>query len=248
MERGYKGVVCAVILAGGSGARMGNVDKPKQFLLLNGKPIIIHTIEKFCINPRFERIIVLCPRNWILHTKNLINKYLPDYNRIDVVEGGKTRNETIMNAVSHIENTYVLDEDTVIVTHDSVRPFVTYRIIEENIDSAIKYGACDTVVVASDTIVESKDGNIISNIPDRKQMYQGQTPQSFKAMKLREVFDSLTDEEKEILTDAAKILVIKGEPVHLVKGEVFNTKITYSYDLEVAEALIRREDNVECSI
>ena len=204
-------------------------------------------VEKFCINPRFERIIVLCPRNWILHTKNLINKYLPDYNRIDVVEGGKTRNETIMNAVSHIENTYVLDEDTVIVTHDSVRPFVTYRIIEENIDSAIKYGACDTVVVASDTIVESKDGNIISNIPDRKQMYQGQTPQSFKAMKLREVFDSLTDEEKEILTDAAKILVIKGEPVHLVKGEVFNTKITYSYDLEVAEALIRREDNVECS-
>lgn len=165
-----------------------------------------------------------------------------------MVEGGKTRNETIMNAVSHIENTYVLDEDTVIVTHDSVRPFVTYRIIEENIDSAIKYGACDTVVVASDTIVESKDGNIISNIPDRKQMYQGQTPQSFKAMKLREVFDSLTDEEKEILTDAAKILVIKGEPVHLVKGEVFNTKITYSYDLEVAEALIRREDNVECSI
>lgn len=248
MERGYNKMIYAVILAGGSGARMGNVDKPKQFLLLNGKPIIIHTIEKFCINPRFERIIVLCPRNWILHTKNLINKYLPDYNRIDVVEGGKTRNETIMNAVSHIENTYVLDEDTVIVTHDSVRPFVTYRIIEENIDSAIKYGACDTVVVASDTIVESKDGNIICNIPDRKQMYQGQTPQSFKAMKLREVFDSLTDEEKEILTDAAKILVIKGEPVHLVKGEVFNTKITYSYDLEVAEALIRREDNVECSI
>ena len=248
MERGYNKMIYAVILAGGSGARMGNVDKPKQFLLLNGKPIIIHTIEKFCINPRFEWIIVLCPRNWILHTKNLINKYLPDYNRIDVVEGGKTRNETIMNAVSHIENTYVLDEDTVIVTHDSVRPFVTYRIIEENIDSAIKYGACDTVVVASDTIVESKDGNIISNIPDRKQMYQGQTPQSFKAMKLREVFDSLTDEEKEILTDAAKILVIKGEPVHLVKGEVFNTKITYSYDLEVAEALIRREDNVECSI
>ena len=220
MERGYNKMIYAVILAGGSGARMGNVDKPKQFLLLNGKPIIIHTIEKFCINPRFERIIVLCPRNWILHTKNLINKYLPDYNRIDVVEGGKTRNETIMNAVSHIENTYVLDEDTGIVTHDSVRPFVTYRIIEENIDSAIKYGACDTVVVASDTIVESKDGNIISNIPDRKQMYQGQTPQSFKAMKLREVFDSLTDEEKEILTDAAKILVIKGEPVHLVKGEV----------------------------
>lgn len=79
-------------------------------------------------------------------------------------------------------------------------------------------------------------------------MYQGQTPQSFKAMKLRAVYNSLTSKEKEILTDAAKILVIKGEPVHLVNGEVFNTKITYSYDLEVAEALIRRENNVECSV
>ena len=241
-------VVYAIILAGGSGVRMGNVDKPKQYLLLNGKPIIIHTIEKFCINPRFERIIVLCPKNWIIHTQNLIKKYLPDYHRIDVIEGGTTRNETVMNAINHIENIYVLDEDTVIVTHDSVRPFVTHRIIDENIDSAIKYGACDTVITASDTIVESVDGNIISNIPDRKQMYQGQTPQSFKAMKLRAVYNSLTSKEKEILTDAAKILVIKGEPVHLVNGEVFNTKITYSYDLEVAEALIRRENNVECSV
>ncbi len=241
-------MIYAVILAGGSGERMGNVDKPKQYLLLNGKPIIIHTIEKFYINPRFERIIVLCPKNWIIHTKNLIMKYLPDYDRVDVIEGGSTRNETIMNAINYIEDIYVLDEDTIIVTHDSVRPFVTYRIIEENIDSAIKYGACDTVITASDTIVESADGNVISSIPDRKKMYQGQTPQSFKAMKLRKAFNSLTFEEKEVLTDAAKILVTKGESVHLVNGEVFNTKITYSYDLEVAEALIRRENNAERSI
>ena len=134
------------------------------------------------------------------------------------------------------------------MTHDSVRPFVTHRIIEENIDGAIRYGACDTVVAASDTIVESRDGVVISNIPDRMQMYQGQTPQSFKAEKLMNIFDSLLPEEKEILTDAAKIFVMKGEPVHLVKGEVFNTKITYSYDLEVAEAMIRRKDNAEHSV
>ena len=79
-------------------------------------------------------------------------------------------------------------------------------------------------------------------------MYQGQTPQSFKAEKLMSIFDSLLPEEKEILTDAAKIFVMKGEPVHLVKGEVFNTKITYSYDLEVAEAMIRRKDNAEHSV
>ncbi|MDE6603713.1 MAG: 2-C-methyl-D-erythritol 4-phosphate cytidylyltransferase [Lachnospiraceae bacterium] len=238
-------MIYAAILAGGTGARMGNMDKPKQYLLLNGKPIIIHTIEKFCVNPRFERIIVLCPQNWMLHTQNLINRYLNDHSRIEVIEGGSTRNDTIMNAIRHIKNTGDLNDETILVTHDSVRPFVTHRIIEENIDGAIRYGACDTVVAASDTIVESRDGVVISNIPDRMQMYQGQTPQSFKAEKLMHIFNSLLPEEKEILTDAAKIFVIKGEPVHLVKGEVFNTKITYSYDLEVAEAMIRRENNVE---
>ena len=70
-------------------------------------------------------------------------------------------------------------------------------------------------------------------------MYQGQTPQSFNAKVLKEVYDSLTQEEKEILTDAAKILVMKGKPVHLVQGEVFNIKITYPYDLRVAETLIK---------
>lgn len=241
-------MIYAAILAGGTGTRMGNVDKPKQYLLLNGKPVIIHTIEKFCVNPRFEKIIVLCPQKWILHTQNLVSRYLSDHSRIEVIEGGSTRNDTIMNAIRYIEDKYVLDDETVLVTHDSVRPFVTHRIIEDNIDSAIRYGACDTVITASDTIVESSDGTVISNIPDRTQMYQGQTPQSFKAKKLMNVFNSLLAEEKEILTDAAKILVMKGDPVYLVRGEIFNSKITYSYDLEVAEAMIRRKDNAEYSV
>lgn len=241
-------MIYAAILAGGTGTRMGNVDKPKQYLLLNGKPVIIHTIEKFCVNPRFEKVIVLCPQKWILHTQNLVSRYLSDYSRIEVIEGGSTRNDTIMNAIRYIEDKYVLDDETVLVTHDSVRPFVTHRIIEDNIDSAIRYGACDTVITASDTIVESSDGTVISNIPDRTQMYQGQTPQSFKAKKLMNVFNSLLAEEKEILTDAAKILVMKGDPVYLVRGEIFNSKITYSYDLEVAEAMIRRKDNAEYSV
>ena len=127
------------------------------------------------------------------------------------------------------------------MTHDAVRPFVTYRIIKDNIDAAKKYGACDTVVPATDTIVESQDGVIISAIPDRSKLYQGQTPQSFNALKLQQLYRSLTDGEKEILTDAAKIFVIKGEPVELVRGETYNVKITYPYDLTVAEGLLKGE-------
>ena len=231
--------VFGVVLAGGIGTRMGNVEKPKQFMEIGGKPIIIHTIEKFVMNPEFEKILVLSPKQWIKHTEDLIRKYIPQAANVVVISGGSTRNETIMNSISYIEEQGRLNEDTIIVTHDSVRPFVTHRILEENIRFAKEFGACDTVIPATDTIVESRDNTMISQIPDRKTMYQGQTPQSFKAMHLRELYNGLTYEEKTILTDACKILVIKGEKVHLVEGEESNIKITYPYDLRVAESLLQ---------
>lgn len=230
--------VYGVILAGGQGTRMGNSDKPKQFLEVGGRPILIHTVEKFAVNPDFQQIIVLAPKQWLAYTKDIIKKYIRNHERIVIIEGGNTRNETIMNAVQYIEDAGCLTEDTIIVTHDSVRPFVTYRIIEENIRYAKECGACDTVIPASDTIVESREGSFISNIPERKMMYQGQTPQSFKAKKLREIYKSLTEEERGILTDACKIYVLKNEPVHLVEGDVSNIKITYPHDLRVAEAIL----------
>lgn len=231
-------MIFAVICAGGKGNRMGNTEKPKQFLNLGGKPVIIHTLEKFVINDKFEKILVLSPKTWINHTLDIIKKYTNFDQRIEVLEGGSDRNSTIMNAIRYIEDNYGLDDDTIIVTHDAVRPFVTYRMIEENIEKTIRYGACDTVIPATDTIVESNDGVIISNVPERNKLYQGQTPQSFKAKKLKELFLLLTDEEKAVLTDAAKIYAINGEPVYLVNGDVSNIKITYSYDLKIAENLI----------
>ena len=234
-------MIFAVILAGGTGSRMGSADMPKQFLEIKGKPILNHTVEKFLPNPAFEKVIILSPKAWIGHTKEIIRKYTGSSDRIAVIEGGKTRNETIMNAIAYIDREYTLDDDTVIVTHDSVRPFVTHRIIEENIKAAEEYGACDTVVPATDTIVEG-DGTKIISIPDRSRMYQGQTPQSFKAKMLRDTYMSLSEDEKAILTDAAKILVIKGMDVRLVRGETYNIKITYPYDLRIARSLLEDED------
>ena len=230
-------MIFAVILAGGTGSRMGSTDMPKQFLEIKGKPILNHTVEKFLPNPKFEKIIVLSPKKWIGHTKEIIRKFTGRNDRIVVIEGGSTRNETIMNAIRFIDKEYGLDDDTVIVTHDSVRPFVTHRIIEENIKTALSCGACDTVIPATDTIVEG-NGTAITDIPDRRRMYQGQTPQSFKAKLLRDTYESLSDEEKDILTDAAKILVMKGKEVRLVQGETFNIKITYPYDLKIARSLL----------
>ena len=234
-------MIYAVIAAGGIGSRMGNPEKPKQYLPIRNKPIIVHTVEKFFVNKAFRKVLILCPESWVSYTKGIMKKHLPENDKVVIIEGGDTRNETIMNAIKYIEDTDGLDDETIIVTHDAVRPFVSSRIIDENIEMAIKYGATDTVVPATDTIVESQNGQVISTIPDRSKLYQGQTPQAFKAKALKELYYSLTEEEKNILTDACKIFSMKGYDVHMIDGEVHNIKITYPYDLRVAKALLDEE-------
>jgi 2-C-methyl-D-erythritol 4-phosphate cytidylyltransferase len=173
----------------------------------------------------------------------LINEYFGENNNIVVLKGGDTRNDTIINSIDYIKENFDIDDDAIIVTHDSVRPFVTHRIIEDNINAAIEFGACDTVVPATDTIVESVDGEIIKDIPLRDNFYQGQTPQSFKINKLYELINDLSDNETNILTDACKIFVLKGEDVHLVKGEITNIKITYPYDLKLANTILKESNH-----
>ncbi|QIZ10627.1 2-C-methyl-D-erythritol 4-phosphate cytidylyltransferase [Priestia megaterium] len=232
-------MIFAEILAGGKGTRMGNINMPKQFLTLNSKPIIIHTIEKFILNDRFEKILVVTPKEWVNHAKDIIKKYIGKDARIVVLEGGKDRNESIMSGIRYIEKNFGINDDDVIITHDSVRPFLTHRIIEENIEAAIKFGAVDTVIEAIDTIIQSEDGEFISNIPVRDTMYQGQTPQSFNIKKLVTYYNALTEEQKMILTDACKICALAGEQVKIVKGELFNIKVTTPYDLKVANAILQ---------
>jgi D-ribitol-5-phosphate cytidylyltransferase len=232
-------MIYAEILAGGSGSRMGNINMPKQFLALNNRPIIIHTIEKFLLNDRFDKIIIVSPKDWINHTKDIIKKHIGNTSRIEVVEGGKDRNGSIMSGIYHIERTYGLNDEDVIVTHDSVRPFLTHRIIEENIDAALEYGAVDTVIPAIDTIIQSVDNDVISDIPVRDIMYQGQTPQSFNIKRLMDYYRLLDEEQKSILSDACKICLLQGDKVKLVMGEVFNIKVTTPYDLKVANAILQ---------
>lgn len=232
-------MIFAAILAGGVGSRMGNSDVPKQFLNLGDKPILIHTIEKFIINSKFDKILVLTPNNFINSTIDLIKNIEGETDKIIVLEGGETRNDTIRNAINYIKSNFSIDDDSIIVTHDSVRPFVSHRIIEDNIKMASEYGACDTVIPATDTIVESVDGDTISSIPLRDHYYQGQTPQSFKINKLDSLYNNLSKDEIESLTDAAKIFTLNNEDVFLVEGDVTNIKITYPYDLKLANTILK---------
>lgn len=231
-------MIYAAVLAGGKGTRMGSTDVPKQFLELDGKPIIIHTVEKMLMCDRFEKVIIGINPDWKSYCEDLIEKHIGKNDRIIVCAGGSDRNGTLCNVIDVIKETNGLNDDDIIVTHDAVRPFVTKRIIEDNIEAALKFGACDTVVPATDTIVRSDDGNSISEIPERSRLYQGQTPQSFNIKLLMDSFNALTDEEKATLTDACKILVLKNHPVHLVNGEVLNFKITTISDYQLAKAML----------
>ncbi len=231
-------MIFGAILAGGIGSRMNIADMPKQFLALGSKPIIIHTIEKFLMCSKFDKIYVGVHPDWLLHMGDLIEKHKLDAEKLICVAGGVDRNETIFNIINHIKENFGDGEDNIIVTHDAVRPFVTSRIIEENIEAAMKFGACDTVISATDTIVVSENGSEITNIPNRTLMYQGQTPQSFKVNLLSNFYNDLNNDEKAVLTDACKICVVRNYPVHLVAGEVFNLKITTVTDYKIAQAMV----------
>lgn len=228
-------MIFGAILAGGTGSRMNMDTCPKQFLPLGDRPVLLHTLERFLECARFDRSFIGVHPDWVEYVGQLT---APWQDRVEIVEGGADRNGTIFNVIDAIERRFGVSDDHVIVTHDAVRPFVTERILQENIDGALKYGAVDTVIPATDTIVVSRDGEVICDIPLRSQLYQGQTPQSFNICLLKRLYHSLSPEEKSILTDASKICVVRDHPVHLVMGEVTNMKITTQGDYKMAQALV----------
>lgn len=230
-------MIFAAVLAGGSGRRMGATALPKQFLTLGGKPVLIHTLEPFLRISQIDAVFVLTPPEWIDYTREQIRTCLPSA-AVDVTAGGATRNDTLLCAIRYVCARYPVDEQTILLTHDAVRPFVTRKMIEENIAAVREDGACDTVIPATDTIVRSADGAFITEIPLRSELYQGQTPQSFRLLELQRTVGSLTAEETESLTDACKIYAVRGKKVRLVAGSPSNMKITYAEDLPLAEAIL----------
>src|SRR5699024_7471901 len=147
---------------------------------------------------------------WINYTQDILKKYDLDMSRITIVEGGAERNDTIMSIIQYIETEIGVGDDDVLLTHDAVRPFLNHRIIRDMIDIGIEYGVVDTVIEVIEKIVQYKDNEFITNIPQIDIMYQGQTPQTFHIKILEELYNSLTTDEKEILTDACKIFSIKN--------------------------------------
>lgn len=229
-------MVYAVILAGGSGTRMG-AKMPKQFLNICSRPVIIRSADAFIDSGMCDYVIITVPAEFTDYTRSLVNEYCPD-GRIDVIQGGKNRNSSLLNALEFIKRNKPYDSDTVVLTHDAVRPFINNRIIADNIKSAREFGGCNTVVKCVDTVLVSEDGKFISSVPERKKLYNAQTPQSFNYIELLNIYEKMTDDEKENMTDACSVFLKYGKKVALVDGEQNNIKITYKSDIGRAEQII----------
>ena len=239
--KGERNMIVAGIVAGGVGSRMGNSSIPKQFMEIGDKPIIIHTIEKFMVSPMIDEIVIGVHPDWVEYMEDLLEKYIADRCHIFVTAGGTNRNETIEKIIEKAKEIGTVDEETIFVTHDAVRPFVSLKIIEENVEAAQKYGVCDTVINATDTIVQSSNHEIITEIPIRGEMYQGQTPQSFKYGIFKEVYESMTEKELEMVTDACKMFFLRNKEIYLVEGSNSNFKITYPFDLKMARCMLEEK-------
>ena len=226
----------ALILAAGSGSRMGNTDKPKQFLPIYGKPLMVHTIEAFEMHEDIESIVISTNEEYIDQVKVWCKQY--DLSKVKmIVAGGDSRQISVYNGLQAVKS--LGSEDDIVLIHDSARPLISQKIISDNIEGAKQYGAVDTVIHATDTIVESKDGEKISNIPNRKELYQGQTPQSFRLSLILEAHEKAKDGSIPNVTDDAKLIIAMGKDIHLVEGDKLNFKITTFDDLMMLKALLK---------
>lgn len=220
----------ALIAAAGRGVRMGT-RCPKPYLTMDGEMIYIKCLRKFVEHPMIDGICIAAAQNMVDRMKDDVWSIFPKGD-ICVTEGGATRHETMERLMDLLFELYPVDEDTVILTHDAVRPFINAKIIEDNIAAARKYGACSTAIPAIDTVFRSADGAFIDDVPPRGELFYAQTPQSFNALKFQSALQKLTPEQKSAVTDACSVFRLLNEPVALVPGSPENIKITYPSDLK----------------
>ena len=218
----------ALIVAGGSGSRM-QLEIPKQFLLLNGMPILMHTINQFALCD--DRIVVL-PEGQIQQWKELcvMHSFLISHH---IVIGGATRFHSVLNGLNQI----AYNEDTIVSIHDGVRPFVSSDIINRTFIAAQTFGNGVTAIKTKDSIRFLNENGISKHIA-RENVYQIQTPQSFLLKRVKEAYANVSNPEQ--FTDDASVVEAFGDNIHLVEGDYKNIKITTPEDLEIAEIFIHK--------
>jgi 2-C-methyl-D-erythritol 4-phosphate cytidylyltransferase/2-C-methyl-D-erythritol 2,4-cyclodiphosphate synthase len=221
----------AIITAAGFGTRM-KLGHPKQYHLLAGIPILVHTVRAFVENNHINRIVVVVPADWIEQTNTLFTHYQINDTNLVIVAGGKRRQDSVQAGLK------ALDDDTAIVlVHDGARPLVSREIIDRCYLAALQSGAAIAAVPVKDTLKRADDDGKVTATIDRTSLWQAQTPQAIRKDLLAKAFKYNGDAD---VTDESSLLENAAIPVTLVAGAESNIKITHPEDLLLAEKIIQR--------
>ena len=231
----------AVIFAGGSGKRMHAKSRPKQFLELNGKPIIIYTLELFDNHREIDAIIVSCIEEWIPFLEKMIRKF--DITKVmKIVPGGKNSQESIYKGLLAAKDVAGVSEDSIVLIHDGVRPLITEETISDNIQKVKEEGSCITCIPSTETfIVDQGDGTY--NVPIRERSLVARAPQSFYLDEMIEAHAKAQQEGKDDFIDSCSLMTYYGKKLGIVFGPVENIKITTPMDFYMFRALVEVHEN-----
>lgn len=229
--------VSVIIAAAGMSNRMGSKIN-KQFIAINGKPILAHTIEKFEKCRYIDEIILVAKEEEIEYCrKEIIKKYR--FKKVsNVIRGGKERHDSIYNGI------LALNENTdIVLTHDGARPFVKNKNIEDGIEGVMEYGACIIGVPVTDTIKSVGKDNTIKETPERSLLWAAQTPQCFLKDILIKSYDKAM-KDNFLGTDDSSIVERMGYDVRMIMGSYENIKITTPEDIVLAESLLKDKEMI----
>lgn len=230
-----------VIFAGGVGSRMRSKEKPKQFLEIYGKPIIVHTIEHFEANEEIDAVVVVCVEEWISHFYKLVKEY--HLNKVKmVVSGGETGQLSIyagLKAAKQVAG----GQDAIVLIHDGVRPLINSQLLSKNISCVKEYNSAITSAIVKETIAEIDDEGNVKSIPSRKHSRVAKAPQSFwlkdiLAMHERALQEGITD-----FIDSCTMMSHYGFPLYMLDGPYENIKITTPDDFYTMRAILEAKEN-----
>lgn len=207
----------ALLLLGGEGRRFGS-PIPKQFHLLEEKMLFCHALEALQKGGLFDEILLVCHAQWMDRCK--------EWGKC--VAGGATRQE------SSYRGALALKGVDIALIHDGVRPFVSERVLRENVEGAIRWGAVNTCIPSTDTLVYAPSRTILHSIPKREEYLRGQTPQTFRRDWILEAHEQALKDGVENASDDCSLVLRMGRPVHVVPGEERNLKVTSEFDLWMA--------------
>lgn len=236
----------AIIFAGGVGKRLAkeNNSTPKQFLKINNKPIIVHTLELFENHPEIDKIYIAINPNYFDYMKDLV-KHFYITKTAGIVLGGATGQDSIYNALrlAYDEN----PSDSLVLIHDGVRPNITDKVISANIACAKQNGNAITCTSCQETILVSENGKNPNHVPYRKHTFAAQAPQTFKLgeilsahEQMRKINPDYTD-----IVDSCTLFKTLGRETYMIEGNRGNIKITTIEDLYILRALIRFKEDIE---